>query len=154
MLARIQNLYLLLVSLLAIASMLLPFWSFDTGQIYIIADFSSATIPDTTYALASTIGMLLSPATALVSFISIFLYKNRNLQRKVILLALLLFLGDLFAGLTAAHFMNEYFKSMQQAATHGPDTGLFILLPEPLLLMLALKGVSKDEKIANAYKRL
>jgi len=92
--------------------------------------------------------------TAILSLASIFLFKNRVLQSKLILLGILLFLGDLFSGLTAAHFLNQYFQSIGTAVTHKPEAGFFILLPEPVLFMMALKGVKKDEKIVNAYKRL
>ena len=92
--------------------------------------------------------------TAIISIAAIFLYKNRTLQSKFILLAILLFVADLFSGLTAAHFMNQHFENIRAIITHRPEAGFFIILPEPVLLMLALKGVKKDDKIANAYKRL
>jgi hypothetical protein len=154
MLARIQNIYLCLVGLLAIASMFLPFWSFSADHTIFVSDFGPAVITNTVYSFASFAGRIFSPVTAMVSVSAIFLYKNRELQHKLILLAVLLFLGDLFAGLTAAHFINEHFKSLGTVVTHHPEWGFVILLPEPVLLMLALKGVKKDAKIVNAYKRL
>ncbi|MEI8102990.1 MAG: DUF4293 domain-containing protein [Chlorobium sp.] len=154
MLARIQNLYLLIVALLAIGSMFPPFWSFNTDHLLLISDSGPSLITGTAYSLASSAGRIFSPLTAIVSIAAIFLFKQRELQSKLIMLAMLLFLGDLFAGLTAAHFVNEHFKSLGTMATHHPEWGFVILLPEPLLLLLALKGVKTDEKIANAYKRL
>ncbi|MEI6640102.1 MAG: DUF4293 domain-containing protein [Chlorobium sp.] len=154
MIARIQNLYLLLVGLLAVASMFFPFWSFNARQIYLISDFSVPEITTAGYALLCYAERLFSPLTAIVAVTAIFLFKNRAIQSKLITLALLFFVGDLFAGLTAAHFMNLHFEAIGAALTHKPEAGFFILLPEPVLLMLALKGVKKDEKIANAYKRL
>ncbi len=154
MLARIQNLYLIIVALLAIGSMFLPFWSFNTDHLLLISDSGPSLITGTAYSLASSAGQIFSPLTAIVSIAAIFLFKQRELQSKLIMLAMLLFLGDLFAGLTAAHFVNEHFKSLGTMATHHPEWGFVILLPEPLLLLLALKGVKTDEKIANAYKRL
>ncbi|MEI7695418.1 MAG: DUF4293 family protein [Chlorobium sp.] len=154
MLARTQNLYLLIVALLAIGSIFLPFWSFSADQLLLISDSGPAVITDSAYSLASSAGRIFSPLTALASISAIFLFKQRELQSKLIMLAMLLFLGDLFAGLTAAHFVNEHFKSLGSIATHHPEWGFVILLPEPVLLLLALKGVKTDEKIANAYKRL
>ena len=96
---------------------------------------------------------IFSTLTAIVALAAIFLYKKRELQKKLMLLGMLLFLGDLFSGLAAAHFLNQYLCTCI-AFTHRPEAGFFMLLPEPVLLWLALKGVKKDDKIANAYKRL
>jgi len=154
MLARIQNLYLCLVGLLAIGSMFLPFWSFSADHLILISDLGTPAITGSAYAFASLAGQIFSPLTAIVSVGAIFFFQKRELQRKLITLAIALFLGDLFAGLTAAHFVNEHFKTLGTVVTHHPEWGFVLLLPEPLLLMFALKGVQKDEKIANAYKRL
>ena len=155
MLARIQNLYLFLAGLLAAGSIFFPFWSFSAGKIYFITDFASFSTPGILYVTESCYAAgIFSPLTAILSLASIFLFKNRVLQSKLILLGILLFLGDLFSGLTAAHFLNQYFQSIGTAVTHKPEAGFFMLLPEPVLFMMALKGVKKDEKIVNAYKRL
>jgi Domain of unknown function (DUF4293) len=155
MVARIQNLYLFLAGLLAAGNMFFPFWSFSAGKIYFITDFASFSTPGILYVTESCYAAgIFSPLTAILSLASIFLFKNRVLQSKLILLGILLFLGDLFSGLTAAHFLNQYFQSIGTAVTHKPEAGFFMLLPEPVLFMMALKGVKKDEKIVNAYKRL
>ncbi|TLU81852.1 MAG: DUF4293 family protein [Chlorobium sp.] len=154
MVARIQNLYLFLAGLLALLSMFFPFWSFSAGNIFLISDVGSSTIPDLVFSVATHAGLIFSPLTALISVTAIFFFKNRALQSKLILLAILLFLGDLFSGLTAAHVMNQHLQTIGAAITHKPEAGFFILLPEPVLLLLALKGVKTDDKIANAYKRL
>ena len=154
MVARIQNLYLFLAGLLALLSMFFPFWSFSAGNIFLISDVGSSTIPDLVFSVATHAGLIFSPLTALISVAAIFFFKNRALQSKLILLAILLFLGDLFSGLTASHVMNQHLQTIGAAITHKPEAGFFILLPEPVLLLLALKGVKTDDKIANAYKRL
>ena len=154
MVARIQNLYLLLAGLLAIASIFLPFWSFNAGHLFLICDFVSSEISEVQYSIGSYSSGIFSVLTALISFAAIFFFKNRALQSKLILLAIAFFALDLLSGLTAAHFLNQYFESLHKAVTHKPEAGMFILLPEPVLLWMALKGVKKDDKIANAYKRL
>ncbi len=154
MIARIQNLYLFLAALLAAASMFFPFWSFNAGHLILISDFSASAITEVQYSLACYAGTLSSPLTAIVSIAAIFFYSKRALQSKLILLAMALFIGDLLSALTAAHFMNQHFESIGTVITHRPEAGLFMLLPEPVLLWLALQGVKKDDKIANAYKRL
>jgi hypothetical protein len=154
MLARIQTLYLFLVALLAVASMMLPFWSFTTPALFLVTDFAQFPDAGIMQVTSSYAAGIFSPLTAIVSLAAIFFYKKRELQKKLILLGMLLFLGDLFSGLAAAHFLNQYFNCTCITFTHKPEAGLFILLPEPVLLWLALKGVKKDDKIANAYKRL
>lgn len=154
MLARIQTLYLFLAALLASASMFFPFWSFSSGQVFIISDLGAYRIADATYTIACFAGSACSPLTAAVSLAAVFLYKNRTLQNRLILLAIALFALDLFSGFAAAHFMNRHFQTLGMPFSHSPGAGFAIMLPEPLLLFLGLKGVKKDEKIATAYKRL
>ncbi len=154
MLSRIQNLYLFLAGVLAILSMLFPIWSFSTGKVYVVADFRPYADAGIIEVAASYGSIVFSVLTAITSFAAIFLFKNRKLQQKLVLLAIAFFAGDLFSGLTAAHFMNEYFKCTCINATHGPEAGFFLILPEPVLFWLALGGIKKDDKIANAYKRL
>ncbi|NTW82519.1 MAG: DUF4293 domain-containing protein [Chlorobiaceae bacterium] len=154
MLARIQSLYLFLAALFAVASMFFPFWSFSSGQVFIISDLSASQLSDVTYSIACFAGSAFSPLTALISIVAVFLYKNRDLQNQLIIVAFILFIGDLFSGFAAAHFMNQHFLGTGTAITHKPEAGLFLMLPEPVLFILALQGVKKDDKIANAYKRL
>ncbi|NTV05007.1 MAG: DUF4293 domain-containing protein [Chlorobiaceae bacterium] len=153
MVARIQTLYLFLAGLLAVASMFFPFWSFSIPTLVFITDFAPFPDAGIMQVTSSYAAGIFSPLTAIAAIAAIFLYKKRDLQKKVILLGMLLFLGDLLSGLAAAHFLNEYLCTCV-AFSHKPEAGLFILLPEPVLLWMALSGVKKDDKIANAYKRL
>lgn len=153
MVARIQTLYLFLAGLLAVASMFFPFWSFSIPTLVFITDFAPFPDAGIIQVVSSYAAGIFSPLTAIAAIAAIFLYKNRALQKKVILLGMLFFLGDLLSGLAAAHFLNEYLCTCV-AFSHKPEAGLFILLPEPVLLWMALNGVKKDDKIANAYKRL
>lgn len=154
MLARIQSLYLFLAALLAVTSMFFPVWSFSSGQLFIISDLSASRISDVTYTISCYAGSAFSPLTAVVALIAIFLHKNRKLQNQLIIAAIFLFIADLLSVLAAAHFMNQYFLATGTAVMHKPEAGLFLLLPEPVLFILAMKGVKADDKIANAYKRL
>jgi hypothetical protein len=154
MLARIQTIYLILAALLAFGSMALPFWSFSAGQLFLITDFSSFREAGILYSAGSIASGICSPLTGIVSLAAMITYRNRKLQKNLILLGIVLFAGDMLSGLTTAHFMNQYFQSTGMAVTHKPEAGLFMLLPEPVLFWLSLKGVRKDEKIATAYKRL
>jgi hypothetical protein len=154
MLARIQSLYLFLAALLAAASMLFPFWSFSSESLFVISDFGASTIADIRYTIACYAGSAFSPLTAAISLAAVFLFNKRDIQTKLIIAAMAFFALDLFSGLAAAHFMNLHFLEIGTAMDHRPETGFYLLLPEPVLLFMAMKGIKKDEKIATAYKRL
>ncbi|MCF8216146.1 MAG: DUF4293 domain-containing protein [Chlorobium sp.] len=153
MLARIQTVYLFIAALLAVASMFVPFWSFSAAELVYFRDFGAMEAAGLVQVSASYAAGIFSPLTAIAAIAAIFLYRNRTLQAQLIGLSVVLFVCDLLSGLVAAHFMNEYFEQ-SAAVSHNPEAGLFMMLPEPVLLWLALKGVKKDDKIANAYKRL
>ena len=116
MVARIQNLYLFLAGVLAAGSMFFPFWSFDAGKAYVISDFASFSTSGIPFVNGACFAAgIFSPLTTIISLAAIFFFKNRVLQSKLILLGILLFLADLFSGLTAAHFLNQYFQSIGTA---------------------------------------
>jgi hypothetical protein len=154
MLARIQTLYLFLAGLLAAVSMIFPFWSFSASKLFLVTDFTSYPEAGIMQVTSNFAAGIFSPLTALVSLAAIFFYKKRDIQKKLIILGMLFFVGDLVSALAAAHFMNQYFSCTCITFSHRPEAGLYILLPEPLLFWLALGGIKKDDKIANAYKRL
>jgi len=154
MLARIQTIYLFLAGLLAIVSMMFPFWSFSTATLFLVTDFTAYPEAGIMQVTSNYAAGIFSPLTAIVALASIFLYKKRDLQKKLILLGMMLFAADLLSGLAAAHFLNQYFNCTCTTFSHRPKAGLYLLLPEPVLFWLALGGVKKDDKIANAYKRL
>lgn len=155
MLARLQSLYLFVAAILAFSSMFFPFWSYMAESRYLMMDFSPFAGASILHVFSLYVSSIVSPLTAVISIAAVFLYKNRALQSKLIMLLILLFLVDIFSGLTAAHFVNEHLaETFGSDVEHAPGAGFFILLPLPLLFWLAMRGVKKDEKIAGAYKRL
>jgi len=155
MLARAQSLYLLIAALLAFSSLLFPFWYYIEATEYVLTDFSPFSEAGVLHITGVYVSSILSPISGILSIAAIFLYKNRSLQSTLISVLIVIFLADVLSGLTAAHFMNEYLsQGAETAVEHQPGAGLFVLLPQPLLFWLAMRGVKKDEKIVNAYKRL
>ncbi|HWR01286.1 MAG TPA: DUF4293 domain-containing protein [Chlorobaculum sp.] len=154
MLSRIQSLYLLLAALLAFGSMAMPFWTFQAGQIVLFGDFMDVQGAGIVVTAGSIAGGIFSPLTGIASLAAIFMYTNRKLQEKLIILCFALFAADLASGLAGGHFLNIYLQTQAQSVVFRPDGGLFMILPEPVLFWLATLGVKKDEKIATAYKRL
>jgi len=154
MFSRIQTLYLFLAALLAFGSMTQPFWSFTTDHLILFGDFMDVQGAGLIVTAGSIGGGILSPLTGIVSIATVFMFKNRKLQKTLITLCFVLFAADLLAGLAGGHFLKQYFEMQSTSVSFTPGSGLFMLLPEPVLFWLASLGVKKDEKIATAYKRL
>jgi hypothetical protein len=154
MFSRIQTLYLFLATLLAFGSMTQPFWSFTTDHLILFGDFMDVQGAGLIVTAGSIGGGILSPLTGIVSIATVFMFKNRKLQQTLITLCFALFAADLFVGLAGGHFLKQYLETQSTSVSFSPGSGLFMLLPEPVLFWLASLGVKKDEKIATAYKRL
>lgn len=154
MLARIQTLYLFVTAALALGSMILPFWSFNATQLIYFSDFANTQASEARLVATSYAAGLFSVLTAFLSVVALFLYRNRMLQKTFVLLALLCSALDLFSGFAGAHLLNQCLLQTGLTPTHRPEAGMFLLLPEPVLVWLALGGINRDHKIANAYKRL
>lgn len=154
MFSRIQTLYLFLAALLAFGSMTQPFWTFTTDTIILFGDFTDVQGAGLFVTVGSVAGGILSPLTGIVALVTIFMFSKRKLQQTLITLCFALFAADLLAGLAGGHFLKQYLETQSTALSFSPGSGLFMLLPEPVLFWLASLGVKKDEKIATAYKRL
>lgn len=154
MFARIQSLYLFLAALLALAGSYFPYWSFSSAELLLIRDFGAAPEAGLLFSAGSIASGIFSPLAAVAALAAAVAFADRPMQRTLIGLAVVFFALDLVSALTAAHFMNQHFLALGSPFTHRPEAGLFIILPEPILLWLAMKGVEKDDRIANAYKRL
>lgn len=154
MFSRIQTLYLFLAALLAFGSMTMPFWSFSAGNTILFGDLRNVDGAGLIVSTGSIAGAIFSPLTGIVSLACMFLFRNRKLQQKLILLCVFLFAADILSGLTGGHFLKLYLETQSPSVSFTPGGSLFMLLPEPVLFWLASLGVQKDEKIATAYKRL
>ena len=154
MLSRSQSLYLLVAALLAFFSMAFPFWVFTTDTVVLFGDFVNVEGAGVIVSAGSIAGGILSPLTGILALVTIFLFNKRKLQQTLIVLCFVLFLADLLAGLAGGHFLKQYLETQSTSVSFVPGSGLFMLLPEPILFWLASLGVKKDEKIATAYKRL
>jgi FtsH-binding integral membrane protein len=96
--------------------------------------------------LPVTIVSLLIP---LISLISVFLFRNRNLQLKVTLT--LIILEILLIAVTAyytVHFM------MHSDASLIPGFRLFLPVITVILTLLAYRAIRKDENLVRSYDRL
>lgn len=95
-------------------------------------------------AMSNLFLMIITIVAATVALVSIFLYKNRGLQFKLVLSALALNL--LIVAL--------YFVEMKKYAVGGLALWSTIVLAIPVFLIMAAIGIYKDEKLVKSVNRL
>ena len=138
MIQRIQTLWLALASLAALATLRFSFFSgnkLDTNQ---VKGFHELT------ATSNFVLLVLTAGIGVCALIVIFLYKNRKLQFRLTILALLLSLLNIFL----------YYRETL-AYTEGNYTITAILtLLIPIFLFFASRGIYKDEKLIKSADRL
>lgn len=89
----------------------------------------------------------------LLALITIFLFRNRKLQKQFIILAILAILGsNLFFGWTYLPFAQQLMATAN--AQVNPGLGAFMPVVAIIGLMLAYRGVSKDDEIVKSMDRL
>lgn len=135
MIQRIQTIWLLLAAAASFGSLKLSFYSGKKDTVL---------FEELTGSTGGFLLLVLSVAVALLSVVSIFLFKNRKLQMRLALAGLAVQLAVLFF----------YF---QQAATFTEGnytlTSIFSFVI-PAFLILAVVGIRKDEKLIKSMDRL
>ena len=145
MIQRIQTLFLLLASGAAFSLFAFPFAKAK-------AMASSAVFADGLYNLQDNIGLLVLFCLAgLLTFVAIFLFRNRKTQLLVNRLAITANIIGLV--LAVVLFMNDG-PNMQENIT--PDDGVGAYLPFAFLVFafLANHFINKDEKLVQSMDRL
>ncbi len=154
MIQRIQSVFLLLTTILA--------GLFLTGEIFKFADskdseflmnmsgiFRIGAERELLPVMKTLPLLILSLLIPVVSLISIFLFKKRKIQLKVILMLFLLNL--LLIGIAA--FYGISFMSRNQLSLL-PRFEMFIPLINIILIILAWRGIKNDEDLVRSYDRL
>ena len=142
MIQRIQSIYLLLTSILS-GGLIFAFelWENSSAKVYILDLFYRENM------LLKTIPFFYF-ASAILAFIIIFLYKNRQLQfvlGRVAILINLILLGILI-------YVSQTLSG--EAKVSEKDIGMFIPVMVILLLVLANKAIKKDENLVKSADRL
>jgi dipeptide/tripeptide permease len=140
MIQRLQSVWLLLAAAAAFCSLQFSFYS---GTM--IAENQSKVRAVLT-AQSNLLLLILSAGVGIASLIAIFLYKNRKLQLRIVLLTLLVSIINL-----VLFFM--------QTKKFVPDAGNYALaavfaLFIPVLLFFAIRGIRRDEKLVKSLDRL
>jgi peptidoglycan/LPS O-acetylase OafA/YrhL len=140
MIQRIQSVWLLLA---ATASFLTLKFSFYSGNIIKEGQ------PKTFSKLVATDNILLTittVATGLLALVAIFLYKNRKLQTRLCLISLLL------SGLNLVLFYIQIKKFVPLEGSY--DLTAAIAIAVPVLIIFAIRGVNRDQKLVKSLDRL
>lgn len=135
MIQRIQSLWLLLGSATAFISIKLPFYSGLKETQTILTKLTG----QSTFLI-----LILSVITGITSLISIFLFKNRKLQLKAGLGAFVFSLLTIFL----------YFMEVKKYTSGVYAISMLVILAVPVLLLMALRGIYKDEKLVKSLDRL
>lgn len=145
MIQRIQSIYLFLAAGAAFGLFALPFA--NTGS-----NVATSTLfSDGLYNLNDNIGLLaLFAGAGLLSFIAIFLFKNRKSQ---LLVGRLSIVANLI-GLVLAVIL--FMQDRDSLGAENPSDGLGLYLPLVFLLfgILAQRAINKDENLVRSMDRL
>ncbi len=139
MIQRLQSVWLLLAAAAAFCTIQLPFY---VGVMTVGNQVQQVKIT----AQSNLLLTILSAGVGIASLIAIFLYKNRKMQTRIVLITLLASIINLVL----------FFMQTKQFA---PGQGNFTLsaifaLVIPVLLFLAIRGIRRDEKLVKSLDRL
>lgn len=149
MIQRIQSVYLLIVTALLVTAMCLPVGSLiaSDGNVY---EFMNLGVCMDSACDSSPWGMFaILLLSAIVSFATIFLFKNRILQIRMTVFNSILLIGYY---LTFIVFMFVLQKKLE--ASFQLAWGLCLPLIAIILNYLAIRAIGKDEVLVKAADRL
>ena len=154
MIQRIQTIYLFLASIALFALFLFPVItnliingnpdSIMANGIYeIVGGLRTKTTPFTLLSIVTV-------AVALLPLIAVFTYKNRSMQKNYCYIVIVLIIGYSF-------YMTETIKAVAEGTDIRPENfSLGAILPSIaiVLMIFAIKGITKDEKLIKSADRL
>lgn len=156
MIQRIQSLYLALAAIALAAAFFFPVITYiNEGQIWLevllkgMNDFSSPTL-----GLSSKLMLplqILNGIIIVLAVTSVFLYKNRNSQIKMVRLGIVLTL------VVIALIFFYYANILAKITSTEPDfnhTGIYLILVALVMFIMANRGIMKDDKLVRAADRL
>lgn len=142
MIQRIQTIYLLLTSIVSgVLIFVFNLWETVKQNIFIVDLFSRE-------ALTLKVIPFMFFASAILAFVTIFLFKNRKLQfvlGRIIILINLFLLGLLI-------YLSLNLSG--EAAVSEKGIGMFLPILAILLVVLANKAIKKDEDLVKSVDRL
>ena len=140
MIQRLQSVWLLLAAAAAFCSLQFSFYS---GNIIAANQAKSFAVLN---AQSNLLLLILSAGVGIASLISIFLYRNRKTQLRIVLVTLLVSIINLVL------FFTQTKKFVPGESSYNL-TAIFAIVV-PVFLILAMRGIKKDEKLVKSLDRL
>lgn len=140
MIQRLQSIWLLLAAAAAFCSIKLSFYSGN-----LIKDNQPKAFVSLT-AQSNLLLLILTSGVGIASLIAIFLYKNRKMQLRLVLITLLVSLLNLVI------FFSQTRKFVPGEGSFDLTAVFAIFIP--ILLFFAIRGIRRDEKLVKSLDRL
>ena len=148
MIQRIQSVYLLVVTILMIVCMCSPVGSIiaNTNE---ISEFGNLciTMPDGTKDYAPWALFAILFVVAILSFVTIFLFKKRMLQIRLTIFSSVVLIGYYLA-------LVAYIFILAENTNFTPSWTICLPFIALILNWLAIRGIGADEALVKAYDRL
>lgn len=157
MIQRVQSIYLLLASIALIVLFFLPVASFlseiSYSHLYVthLKPLTPGAEPIVNSKKIMPLGILVG-ITALISFLTIFMYKRRTVQSKIVRILILFVVVILGLIFFAYGPMISRLTNSEAEYTNG--YGLYLILLAFIMLFLANRGIVRDEKLVRSADRL
>ncbi len=154
MIQRIQSLFLFLVFVSGLATFFFPIASF-WGNMYVIKLSALGVEEQFQYGAEWPNTILLPVVLGLISFlafVTIFLYKRRMVQVRLIRFNLLL--NIVYLGLIFFYYVPELEAITQTNADYISEPGIYLPIASVIFLILANRFIMKDEKLIRSADRL
>jgi hypothetical protein len=156
MIQRKQTLYLFFAGLITLMLLFIPIGNLSTELAYY--NYTAFSVreatPDNTFILSTVGNALLLIATSALSFITLFLYKNRKLQLKLLSVNMLVILVAIFT-ITFIYPSLIFTKNMYLAGAKLDFNYVIIIsFVSALGLYLAKRAIAKDEAMVRSAERL
>lgn len=159
MIQRIQSVFLLLVSIIAIVAILVPMHYLSIniqmeegnsaisaiGLVQQVVAVDNETDQATDYKKAGALAII-----GLIAFVTIFLYKNRALQMRLVRLNIM---ASVLFAIGMAYFVYKYFQSIEVIEYSIKPAGCIAIASILLLNILALKYIRKDDNLVKSADR-
>ena len=140
MIQRLQSVWLLLAAAAAFCSLQFSFYSGNMIAANQAKSFAALN------GQSNLLLLILSAGVGIASLISIFLYKNRKTQLRIVLITLLVSIINLVL------FFTQTKKFVPGEGSYNL-TAIFAIVV-PIFIILAMRGIKKDEKLVKSLDRL
>lgn len=154
MIQRAQSVYLLSVSVLMIFIIVLPVAeiAIKGGEIVVYYNYGLKSYSaENAKIIFSTFPVtILTCVIALISFINIFLYNNRNLQMRFCIYNMILLIGLV----VLIYFYYTLMRKRLDILNHTFKIAIVFPIISAILTLLSLKGIRRDEALVRSCERL